>query len=233
MVLIEICREIINTFIVMAPYLLLGLTFAGILHILFSKEFIIRHLGGNDLKSIVKAAVLGVPLPLCSCGVIPTALSLRKSNASTAATVSFLVSTPQTGIDSIIATYGMLGPVFAVFRPFAALVMGIGAGVATMIFCAKYDSANHAAVPSTECPMCFDPSPHKHMFHEKVRSMARYAYVDFLDDISIQLVVGIVLAGLITFFIPEDFFSRYIGNDFAEMALMIVGGIPLYVCATA
>ncbi len=112
--------EIIKTFFEMAPYLLLGLTFAGILHILFSKEFVARHLGGNKFSAIIKAALLGVPLPLCSCGVVPTALSLRKSNASDGATVSFLISTPQTGVDSIIATYGMLGPVFAIFRPVAA-----------------------------------------------------------------------------------------------------------------
>ncbi|MBD3391862.1 MAG: SO_0444 family Cu/Zn efflux transporter [Chitinivibrionales bacterium] len=229
----ELWSEIVRTFVAMAPYLLLGLTFAGILHVMFSKSIIVRHLGGGTFASTVKAALLGVPLPLCSCGVLPTAVSLRKSRASEGATMSFLISTPQTGIDSIVATYGMLGPVFAVFRPVAAFVMGIVGGVLTNLFGAERAGKARPEDSGAQCPMCYETAPHTHGIGEKLSSMVRYAYGSFLDDIATHLVVGIVVSGVIAFVVPEGFFSRYMGNTFLEMLLMIVGGIPLYVCATA
>lgn len=234
MFIIELLNEIARTFLEMAPYLLLGLTFAGILHILFTRELVSRHLGGNRVSSIFKSALLGVPLPLCSCGVVPTAISLRKSHASDGATVSFLISTPQTGVDSIIATYGMLGPIFAVFRPIAAFIMGIAGGAVTNLF----DTSSGKVTAedndlASKCNLCIEPLPHKHSFIEKIWGMAKYGYGEFLDDISKQLVVGIIISGMISYFVPDDFFTRFIGNRFLEMLIMIVGGIPLYVCATA
>lgn len=117
----------------MAPYLMLGFIFAGLLHVFVPRQTVARHLGGNTARSVVKAAVLGVPMPLCSCGVVPTAMGLRKRGASPAAVVSFLISTPQTGLDSIFATYGFLGWLFAIFRPVAAFVSGIAGGIATLL----------------------------------------------------------------------------------------------------
>lgn len=233
MTFLRLVQGVVDTFLQMAPYLLLGLTFAGILHILFKKEFILRHLGKNNFMSSIKAAILGVPLPLCSCGVIPTALSLRKNKASEGATVSFLISTPQTGVDSIIATYGMLGPLFAIFRPVAAFVMGVLGGFITTLL--GNDRHNSEPSPSTtvDCPMCMVSTPHSHSFRDKIFGMIRYAYVDFLDDISVQLLIGILISAVISVVIPPDFFERYVGNQWIEMLLMLVGGIPLYVCATA
>jgi hypothetical protein len=231
-----ILNAIYATFVEMAPYLMLGLTFAGLLHILFKREFVARHLGGGGLAAVVKAAVLGVPLPLCSCGVVPTALSLRKSKASDGATVSFLISTPQTGVDSIVATYGMLGPVFAAFRPLAAFVMGIiGGSITTLLGGATtpHWGGRKSQERDPPCVVCFEDGDHTHSVREKIVAMCKYAFGEFLDDISPQLVVGIAISGLISFFVPPDFFGRYVDNEFAAMALMIVGGIPLYVCATA
>lgn len=223
----------------MAPYLLLGLTFAGILHIVFKKELIVKHLGDNNIMASAKAAVLGVPLPLCSCGVIPTALSLRKNNASEGATLSFLISTPQTGVDSIIATYGMLGPVFAVFRPIAALLMGIFGGVITSILGndATIQKNTNTIAKKKEndfsCTVCPDTEKHSHSLIEKIIAMVKYAYGSFLDDISIQLVVGVIISGIISYFLPDDFFVNYVSSGILGMLIMIVAGIPLYVCATA
>jgi uncharacterized protein len=230
-----ILDAIYGTFVEMAPYLLLGLTFAGLLHIVFKRDFVARHLGGGGLVAVVKAAVLGVPLPLCSCGVVPTALSLRKSKASDGATVSFLISTPQTGIDSIVATYGMLGPVFAIFRPLAAFVMGIvGGAITTLIGGATVQApGRRSQEQDPACVICLEDGEHAHSVQEKVVAMCRYAFGEFLDDISPQLVAGIAISGLIAYFVPPDFFGRYVDNEFAAMVLMIVGGIPLYVCATA
>jgi uncharacterized membrane protein YraQ (UPF0718 family)/copper chaperone CopZ len=232
-IFVQFYNAVVLTFLQMAPYLLLGLTFAGILHVLFKKEFIIKHLGKNSFMSSVKAALLGVPLPLCSCGVIPTALSLRRSKASEGATVSFLISTPQTGVDSIIATYGMLGPVFAIFRPVAAFVMGIAGGFITTLLGNKEPADDASAPHAPDCPMCLVTAPHVHTVKEKVMGMFKYAYGDFLDDISAQLLVGIIISAIITIIIPPGFFEQYVGNTWIEMLIMVAGGIPLYVCATA
>ncbi|MBD3346423.1 MAG: SO_0444 family Cu/Zn efflux transporter [Chitinivibrionales bacterium] len=229
----NLLNEIVATFFSMAPYLLLGLTFAGILHVLFKKEFIVKHLGKNNLLSVFKASFLGVPLPLCSCGVIPTALSLRKSKASDGATMSFLISTPQTGVDSIFATYGMMGPVFAIFRPIAALIMGVAGGVTANLFSHSASESFGNETGTVSCTLCKRPDPHRHSIFQKIKGMALYAYGDFLDDISLQLVVGIIISGIIAWIIPPDFFTRYVGAGIISMLIMIVGGVPLYVCATA
>lgn len=231
----KIISDILDAYLSMAPYLVIGLIFAGVLKIVFKKEFIIKHLGGNSIASVIKAAVLGVPLPLCSCGVLPTAMSLKKSHASNGATLSFLISTPQTGVDSILATYGMLGPVFAFFRPFAALVMGIVGGLAALVVDRRNppDATPVVGAATFDCVICDQTNPHTHGLIERLIAMARYAFVKFLDDISVQLAIGIVLAGLITFLIPADFFLSTIQNEFLSMLLMIGVGMPMYVCATA
>ncbi|MBD3321410.1 MAG: SO_0444 family Cu/Zn efflux transporter [Chitinivibrionales bacterium] len=231
--MLDLIHEIVRTFLDMAPYLLLGLTFAGVLHVLFRREFILRHLGRRNFWSVFKAALLGVPLPLCSCGVIPTALSLRKSSASNGATMSFLISTPQTGVDSLIATYGMLGPVFAVFRPVAALFMGIFGGITANYFSGLRKQPAEQNKKNEGCHLCEDTGLHSHSISQKISGMLRYAYGEFLDDISFQLVLGIIISGVISWLIPPDFFGKYVGAGLLSMLIMIVGGIPLYVCATA
>ncbi|HHE39287.1 MAG TPA: hypothetical protein ENL20_12045 [Candidatus Cloacimonetes bacterium] len=231
--IIDLLNDVWQTYLKIAPYLFIGLIVAGLLHIFFKKDFIIKHLGKNDFLSVVKASVLGVPLPLCSCGVIPTAMHLRKQKASKGATLSFLISTPQTGVDSIIATYGMMGPIFAIFRPLAAFIMGIFGGMITNNLTKDEKEDREDISPAFECDTCEITEPHTHSFLEKLHYGMKYAFVEFLDDISLQLVFGIVLAGIISFVIPENFFARYGGEGFTGMLIMIAFGIPLYVCATA
>jgi len=113
----------------MAPFLLMGMVISGLISIFIDNRLILKHLGSKNFLSIIKSTVFGIPIPLCSCGVIPVAATLREAGASKGSTVSFLVSTPQTGVDSIFLTYGMLGPVFALFRPLAAFVSGIFSGL--------------------------------------------------------------------------------------------------------
>jgi uncharacterized protein len=212
---------------------MIGLFFAGILHVFVSSDIVAKHLGQNSVGSVIKAALFGIPLPLCSCGVLPVAMSLRKGRASDGATISFLISTPQTGIDSIIATWGMLGPVFAVFRPFAALVMGITGGLVTNLFSVKQVPAPEGGQKRFECNICYDTSPHSHSLTHRVRRIFTYAYRDFFDDISVNLSIGLVLSGAIAFFVPDHFFEKYVGNEFVSMLMMIALGIPMYTCVTA
>ena len=229
----ELLNEIWLTYISIAPYLFIGLIFAGLLHVVFKKDFVAKHLGKNNLISTIKAAILGVPLPLCSCGVIPTAMFLRKKKASKGAVLSFLISTPQTGVDSIIATYGMMGPIFAIFRPLAAFVTGIIGGIAAN-FIEKDDAKDETEITNKfECDTCEIEEPHSHTVIERLYSGINYAFIDFLDDITFQLIIGIIIAGAISFIIPDNFFADFGGEGFMGMLMMIAVGIPLYVCATA
>ncbi len=230
MFLIDILYEIYILFIEMAPYMLLGLFFVGILDLFVKREFILKHVGGNTYSSIAKAAFFGIPLPLCSCGVIPTSVYMAKSGASKGSVISFLISTPQTGIDSIVATYGMMGWVFAIFRPAAALIMGIIGGAAVKLAgfkekikpLDKYGSGESAA--DMEIKGFFPMS----------KRFYKYSFAEFLDGISVQFIIGLAVSGLIAYFVPDNFFA---GSTLVQglwgMLLIIVIGIPMYVCATA
>jgi uncharacterized protein len=209
----------------MAPYLMLGFIFAGLLHLLFPKKKVRKYMGQNNFKSIFNAAVLGVPLPLCSCGVIPTGISFYKHGASKASTVSFLISTPQTGVDSIFVTYSMLGLPFAIIRPIVAFFTGIFGGLITK----RIDNTKEEILPSNndkddEIPKGFFP---------KIKEMFRYSFIDFLQDISNWLIIGLLIAALISVVVPDDFFADKIPNDFLGMLVILVIAIPVYICATA
>ncbi|MEI6048908.1 MAG: permease [Bacteroidota bacterium] len=209
----------------MAPYLMLGFIFAGLLHLLFPKKRVRKYMGQNNFKSIFNAALLGVPLPLCSCGVIPTGISFYKHGASKASTVSFLISTPQTGVDSIFVTYSMLGLPLAVIRPIVAFVTGLFGGLVTK----KIDPENEETVLQNnqnddELPKGFFP---------KIKEMFRYSFVDFLQDISNWLIIGLLIAALISVIVPDDFFADKIPNDFLGMLIILLISIPVYICATA
>ncbi|ONI46122.1 hypothetical protein AN641_02330 [Candidatus Epulonipiscioides gigas] len=305
----EYIRNLWDLFVDMSFYLVIGIIFTGILHAFVKKETVLKHVGKDDTKSVVKASVVGVPLPLCSCGVVPTALYLGKNGASKGAVVSFLTSTPQTGVDSIIATYGMMGPFFAIFRAIAAFISGIFSGIVTNIICKKevitYDNSKTSCgcsdkkeeaktsgccshkkeeVKSASCcshkkeeakvagccshkkdeakvasccshkkekvkvasccshkkeevkvaSCCSSNKQVEHTlsFKEKFKSIFTYGFGEFLDEIAVNFVIGLLIATLISTFIPEDFLAG-ITTPFFSMILMLIIGIPMYVCSTA
>ena len=209
----------------MAPYLLLGFAFAGVLHLLFPKKKVRKYMGQNNFRSILNAALLGVPLPLCSCGVIPTGISFYKHGASKASTVSFLISTPQTGVDSIFVTYSLLGLPFAIIRPIVAFVTGLFGGMVTK----KIDKTSGEIQPETNDNEDEIPSG----FFPKIREMFRYSFIEFLQDISNWLIIGLLIAALISIIVPNDFFADKIPNNFVGMLVILVIAIPVYICATA
>ncbi|MFN3270763.1 MAG: permease, partial [Candidatus Kapaibacteriota bacterium] len=229
--IIEFLHKVWALFLEMSPYLLLGISFVAILDLFVSKSFIAKQVSRNNLGSIVKTAVFGIPLPLCSCGVVPTSVYLEKSGASKPSVVSFLISTPQTGIDSIVATYGMLGPIFAIFRPLAAFVMGIIGGIVTMFFQNSFHNKDRVKdnFQFDEIELIKDGN-----FLNRAKKSLRYAFVEFVDDISTQFLVGLIIAGAIAYFVPDDFFASYLGNNKAlGLLAIILFAIPMYVCATA
>ncbi len=218
-ILTEYWSGISSLFLEMAPYLVLGFLISGLLYIIISKETIAENLGKPGVLSVIKAAIFGVPMPLCSCGVIPVAASLYKRGASKGATLAFLISTPQTGVDSILITYGMLGPLFAMARPVIALFTGVIGG----LFTEKIISEDY----STSIKIS-----HKHP-KKTLKDAAVYAFITLPQDIAWPLIKGIILAGLITLLIPDNFFQDYGITGWLAMILMAVLSIPMYICATA
>ena len=233
----------------MSPYLLLGFGFAGLLHAFVPTAMYRRYLGGNDFRSVLWAALIGVPLPLCSCGVIPTAMSLRKEGASKGATTSFLIATPQTGVDSILATGSLLGLPFAILRPVAALVTALLGGVAVNRWGGEHDAAQGQPAPAdgedlptadgaaccasssgTACQP--EPQVEKMTFGQRCIEALRYGYYDMIQDIGRWLVLGLVVAGLITVLVPDDFFLRFADIPVLSMLVVLAISIPMYVCAT-
>jgi len=210
----------------MSPYLLFGFIFAGFLSVLVTPETVEKHLGGRGFWPVFKAALFGIPLPLCSCGVIPVSASLRKHGSSKGATAAFMISTPQTGIDSIAVTYGMLGPVLAIFRPLAAFASGLLGGWLIEATENKHESVTVNGKCTGEC--CAS-GPKRNLMTRALH----YGLVTLPRDIAKPLIIGLVIAGIISALVPENFFLETIRPGFAQMLVMMLIGLPLYVCATA
>lgn len=221
----EFVYSLINMVAEMAPYLLLGFFIAGVLYAFVPGGFYRNHLSQPGAWSVVKAALIGVPLPLCSCGVLPTAVSLRRNGASRGASTSFLIATPQTGIDSIAATYSLLGPAFAVIRPVAALVTAFVGGMLVN----KEDKAC-----GDECEKEVDTidAPASDSFGKKIIDALRYGFVDMIQNIGKWLIIGLVIAAAITVFVPDGFFTFFADYPFLSMIAVVIVAVPMYVCST-
>jgi uncharacterized membrane protein YraQ (UPF0718 family) len=221
-VLIEFCKALWNVFAMMAPWLIIGFFIAGIMAVCLPRDFVMRFLGASGgIKSIIRAVMIGVPLPICSCGVIPISTALRKNGASKGATAGFLISTPQTGIDSILATYALMGPFFAVARPLAAFLTGLAGG------CAVHALSNNDALHSATNQQSAPPP-------RNLRTILWQGYIRLLGGVVKPLSIGLVISALVAAFVPDDFFaSTLAGRDYLAMPVMALIGFPMYICSTA
>lgn len=244
-----------------AFWLLIGLLAAGVIKSFISEKTMQRWVGGHGIGAILRAALFGAPLPLCSCGVLPAAIGLRRAGASKEATVSFLISTPETSVDSVAVTYALMGPVMAIFRPVAALVNAVGTGLLTTLVAdqsvpVKAAEDTGAAVVESCCSSkeevklepvvssCCSSTAETSCCSEKKQAEAgespankfmlvlSYAGAELLDDISKWMAFGIVLAGIMLTFIPPDWLAQW-GGGLTAMLVMLVVGIPMYICAVA
>jgi uncharacterized membrane protein YraQ (UPF0718 family)/copper chaperone CopZ len=223
--IVEYFNKTFELFNEMSPYLMLGFLFAGILYVYFPASKIQKYLGKQNFMSVINAALIGVPLPLCSCGVIPTGVSFYKNGASKGSSVSFLISTPQTGIDSILVTYSLLGLPFTIIRPLVALITGVVGGILINLF--DKDKAEKITEHFESESSIYQKKT------KPFRTIFQYAYIEFLQDISKWLVIGIFLAGFLSLIIPDNFFTEYVSNDYLGMLILLAAAVPLYVCATA
>ncbi|MCX5648201.1 MAG: permease, partial [Planctomycetota bacterium] len=211
-------------------YVVIGLLAAGLVHVFVSRAFLTRHLGGRGFWPVVKAALVGAPLPLCSCSVLPTAFALRERGAGRGATVSFLISTPETSFDSIAVTWALMGPLMAIVRPVAAVLTALGAGFAEAI---RGRHEPEPAPPAPACPHCASDDGEHVETPGRLRRFWQFVVFEMSDEIGPTLALGLLLAGLVAAFVPNDFFTTYLGNRWASMGIMLLVGLPLYVCATA
>ncbi len=246
----------------MAPYILFGLVFAGILHELVPETLVTKHLGKENVTSVIKSTVFGIPLPVCSCGVIPLATSIKKSGASKGATLSFLISTPITGVDSILATYGMFGWAFTLYRLFTSMIIATIAGILTNILDKQKDeevakpsfsafnpsntplqgssfatTSNFSATANVsdtqEAPSCCSSSGCESEDGFSMKKAMRYAFMTLLSDIAKPLFWGLVIGALITIAIPQNLSEILIEYSWLSYVIVIAIAVPMYVCATA
>jgi uncharacterized membrane protein YraQ (UPF0718 family) len=208
-----------------APYLLLGLLLAGVIRMLVPDRWITKFLGKNS--SVATAAIIGTPLPLCSCSVIPTAIGIRRAGASKASTASFMVATPETGVDSIGVTLALMGPVMAIFRPISAILSAITAGILVRLWDSETPPIQDKAVKS-----CCNEKKEVLGFGQKIKNAVVYGYGKLLSDFMGWLLIGIGFAALIQTYIPPTLLSEY-GDGIFAMLIAVVISIPMYICATA
>jgi hypothetical protein len=228
----------------MAPYILFGLIFAGFLHELVPDSIVKNHLGKDSIWSVVKATLFGIPLPVCSCGVIPLAASIKKSGASSGSTLSFLISTPITGVDSILATYGMFGGAFTIYRLISSMIISIIAGILANFYpeeekATKQFSATPSALEDEVSQYCTSDSCCSGLSHKKkstltlIKNSFTYAFGTLLSDIASPLVVGLLLGAFITVSIPNNLSEILVEYSWLSYVIVIIIAVPMYVCATA
>ena len=244
-------------FLLSAPWLMLGLLIAGLLNVYLPANFLNKHLGKEGFWTTVKAALIGAPMPLCSCGVIPAAIGLRRAGASKSATTAFLVSTPETGVDSVSVSYVLLGPFMAIIRPIAAICSAIVAGVLVGRDAQQQQTEPAESETNTSCcapkpiesetnTSCCAPKPTESETNtsccapknaspsqwQKVKQAVSFSCNKLLSDTMVWLMIGLFFAALVQTYVPESFLTQW-GSGILAMLAVIVISIPMYICATA
>ncbi len=229
-IFLEILEACWNVLAEASPYILFGFLAAGILKGLIPDSLVARHLGGNSKRSVIKASLFGIPLPLCSCGVIPAAIGLRRQGAGRGASAAFLVSTPESGVDSIAITYALLDPVMTILRPLAAFITATVTGL--LINLLPEEPAEKLVKLEPVDPVAESSADESSMM-QRIRDGLKYAFGELLKDIGGWLLIGIAVAGLIGYLVPDSFFTLLQDHYLLSMLAMLLVGIPLYICASA
>jgi uncharacterized membrane protein YraQ (UPF0718 family)/copper chaperone CopZ len=219
--LANVIKEIWDFTLIVSPWLILGFLFSGLIHAFIGEKFIRQHLGGGGFSSVLKATLFGIPLPICSCGVVPLSAGLRNDGASKAATMSFLVSTPTTGIDSIFVTYAFLGAAFAIVRPLSALVGGLLVGSLISLLVRERTEKRDFQI---------DPE-HAHSLKDRLKDGFSYGFGALPEDIGKTVLWGILIGGALSALLPRDLSEAYLSNPVVAYPLMLAISVPLYVCA--
>ena len=227
-----ILTEIWSLLCEMSPYLLLGFLLAGLMHEFVPSTLYTKYLGDRSLRSVVLAALFGIPLPLCSCGVIPTAMGIRREGASKGATISFLIATPQTGVDSIIATYSLMGLPFAIIRPIVALLTAVFGGVLCNSLTPDPSPVGEGRKEASKHENNANSDSSLFTLHSSLRRALSYAFGEMMEDIGKWLAIGLIVAGIITAAVPDSWFTIFQDNTLYSILFVLAFSIPMYLCAT-
>ena len=240
-IIISVLQESWHLLLEASVYILFGMLVGGLLKVFLSPSFVADHLGKGRFVSVIKAALFGIPIPLCSCGVLPAAASLKRQGANNGATTAFLISTPESGVDSMAITYALLDPIMTVARPVSAFITAIAAGISENLLQTQKEK-DWKKVIDRSCPIdnCCDgnecpPEEHArhHTFAEKMWSGLKFAVDDLWGDLAGWFFAGLLLAGVIAAIIPQELMAKYLGGGIHSMLIMLLVGIPMYICATA
>ncbi len=240
-IIISILQESWHLLLEASVYILFGMLVGGLLKVFLNPSFVADHLGKGKFISVIKAALFGIPIPLCSCGVLPAAASLKRQGANNGATTAFLISTPESGVDSMAITYALLDPIMTVARPVSAFITAVAAGISENLLQTQKEE-DWEKVIDRSCPIdnCCDgnecpPEEHArhHSFSEKLWAGLKFAVDDLWGDLAGWFFFGLFLAGIIAVIIPQELMIRYLGGGLHSMLIMLLVGIPMYICATA
>jgi len=212
----------------MSIYIIIGLLFAGILKQIIPDTFVSKHLGKSTISSVIKATIFGIPLPVCSCSVIPLAQALRKEGASKGAVQSFLISTPITGVDSILATYSLFGIIFTLFRVISSMIIAITVGL-VQNFIQKEDD-KPIIIEETSCGCSSNSNENKKF---SFVSALKYGYGTLFEDMAKALLIGLMIGALFVTFMPKEYAQLLFENQIITYFVVLLFSIPLYTCATA
>lgn len=241
--IIQVIQDIWLMMTTAAPFILFGFLAAGLIHTFVKAERIVALLGKRNWKSVFIASLCGLPLPLCSCSVLPTAATLREKGASRGATTSFLISTPETGVDSILLTYGMMGGWMALLRPVAAAITALSAGLAVNFF-GWEESALQQEKPKASCchaapqpiqpvqKSCCGGSAPKPKAKSWWQTTLHYGFVELSNNLAKWLALGFILSGIISAMLPTSLFESWAGQGFSSLILMLLISMPMYICAS-
>ena len=246
--MIELLNQFLSNFLqlsnAMAIYILVGLFFAGVLKQIIPDDFVSKHLGERSNLAVIKATLFGIPLPLCSCSVIPLANSLKKEGASKGAVQSFLISTPITGIDSIMATFGFFGWIFTIYRVISSMIIAICAGIFSNIF-DKEDEVLKQEIPKNETKSCCCSgnqsvcvSGSENISGNKrkkfsLKDVFDYAFNTLFGDMAKPLFFGLIAGALFMTFMPKEYANLIFENQYLTYLLIMLLALPLYICATS
>ncbi|KUI98677.1 SO_0444 family Cu/Zn efflux transporter [Vibrio sp. MEBiC08052] len=247
----RISQAFVDLWLDAAFWLLFGLMIAGLLHTFIKSDKLGDHLKGQGFWPVIKAAILGIPLPLCSCGVIPAAVGLRRAGASKGATTAFLISTPETGVDSIAISYALLGPFMTIIRPIAAVCSSIAAAMLVLSGekSASRSEIRHEQQPTTcgssgvqgsdggccchsQPKRAADRQAHSDSIWRRIWRGQVYAFTDLLGDLSLWLLAGLIISAGVVALVPYDALAEISRGGWA-MVIMALIGVPMYICASA
>ncbi len=220
-----------------APWLLIGFLFAGLLKAFLPTAVLLKYIGGKNIKSILTATVIGIPLPLCSCGVIPTGMGLYKQGASRASTLAFLIATPATTVTTIIISIGMLGWHFTTAAVITCFAVAAITGVLSLRLLPEADRQKPAAPKDNQCahPLATAPAcPHcRRNLKEGLKTTFRFGFIEMVNDVGKYIILGLFLAGLIATVFPPTIVDKYLAKGFLPLIIMVLVATPMYICSTA